>query len=364
MGFHDTFKKRLNSTASDKVNPARLHANGRTKINNGGSTQDFTRHEDPRQHLHQATKDDNRLLPSVAKSGPRSNGLANALAVPLPNPASRQRTLGAVTDAGADMRPRMVRSPTSQSIKERQRDNLAKGPEQSAPQLDVIIPGQPSRRETGLDVPSLHDKLDRDLAAVRAHERELARIIDKKEEQIREQDIDIKRLLSVQDGCDSRIADLESELREEKQRYGKLNQAWKRSTAALSQAQRQEANHKVDDKTLQQGYQELVFHIANWADTYCASEMDHLPDSDIETFLPLTILPGNYTGDKRNRSLLLKSLIMKWLVDTIFTVEPEKSSGLWWAGSLAPEMRSLHTTLLPGMFLCPVSSVIVKYTQT
>ncbi|KAL1648300.1 hypothetical protein SLS61_006991 [Didymella pomorum] len=216
------------------------------------------------------------------------------------------------------------------------------------PQLESIIAGPSLRRETVAEPPSVHDDLARNLAAVRNREKELENTLQNKDEQIQEQGVHLKQLLEVQEICATKIADLEeqlrqgqAQLRQEEAQVAKLTQAWKRSTAALNQAQRQEASYKIDDKALQSLYQELMFLISSWAETYCVPDMKQLPESERQSLEPLTVVLDKYP-------ILLKSLVMKLLVYVVFTVSSKEQTGFWWAGNQAGNLRSLYTAFLPA----------------
>jgi hypothetical protein len=250
----------------------------------------------------------------------------------------------------------MVRAPTAQSIMDCPERRAGNPADDSPPQLESIIAGPSLRRETVAEPPSVHDDLARNLAAVRNREKELENTLQNKDEQIQEQGVHLKQLLEVQEICATKIADLEeqlrqgqAQLRQEEAQVAKLTQAWKRSTAALNQAQRQEASYKIDDKALQSLYQELMFLISSWAETYCVPDMKQLPESERQSLEPLTVVLDKYVRHKRTQPILLKSLVMKLLVYVVFTVSSKEQTGFWWAGNQAGNLRSLYTAFLPGM---------------
>lgn len=277
--------------------------------------------------------------------GNRLDEPSTALMKPTPALPPR-RPLNSIQDVAAEPHPGVTRAPTVQSIRGRSRENLGRVMDGLPPQLDEIIPGPPFRKETTLNTDSVHDDIARNLAAVRDREKELSEAMDEQTMQIQELQNHIQVLSQSHTDNVAKIADLEAQLRDEKGQNAKLTQAWKRSTAALGQAQRQEANYKVDDKALQGLYQELVFNIGNWADNHCIPDMKHLSDSEFTPFLSLTLVPDKYLRHKRTQPLLLKSLVMKMLVKVVFTVSSD--TGMWWAGERGSEIRTIYSTLQPG----------------
>ncbi|KAH6629647.1 hypothetical protein C7974DRAFT_190544 [Boeremia exigua] len=127
----------------------------------------------------------------------------------------------------------------------------------------------------------------------------------------------------------------------------KLRHGWNQATVALGRAQLQNANYKVDDAAILGQYQELIFDVSSWASTYCATDLNKsLSDSDVVHLRSITMAPELYLRLKRSQPLLLRSLLMKMLVDTILSVGPEQ--GMWWAGSCNQGMRSMYLTLQPA----------------
>lgn len=142
------------------------------------------------------------------------------------------------------------------------------------------------------------------------------------------------------------VIDLVTQLKKTEEKNTELIQGWNQTTVALRKAQFQNANHKIDDKALQALYQELVFVVGNWAENYCGADLSNLPGADLAPFSSLTGSPELYLRHKRSQPLLLRSLVMKMLVDFVLRVSPQ--NGLWWAGDCHEGMRSLFLALQLG----------------
>ena len=245
------------------------------------------------------------------------------------------------------MHPGLQRMPTSKSVKEIPHGVTMKAVEDTS-QIGTGAPGPRLGTETALNPDHVYNELARNLAAMRDRELALASSLKEKEEQTRQRDIQISELLERQKDCIRTTTDLKTQLREKQEKNTKLDQTRKRLVAALAKNRSQEASYKVDDKSLEALYQELIFNVTSWADRYCVLDMNQLPESELKPFLSLTAIPSKYLGHKRTQSLLLKSLVMRILVRVIFTVSDNNESGLWWAGKQAQELRTMYITLMPG----------------
>lgn len=354
MGLFKEIGHKWNGIPTNPPRTEKSQVNQKSYNNNGNRTYENSSQTNQERQKQAEIKNKSKQLPNSGPSRTQSNGMTSQTTSAPMLPA--RRPIGPIQGAGIETGPSVVRVPTAQNLKERSHD-LPERPTEEPPQLDTIVPGPLLRKETVLDTSSVHDDLISKLGGLRDRERELEEDVKQKTTRIHDQQLHIQELerhvqsvLGGQNECNSRIANLEQQLREEQEQSAKFSQAWKRSTAALSQAQRQDANYKIDDKAMQGLYEELIFDVANWADNHRVSDMKQLPDSDIEVFLSLTHVPEQYMHHKRTQTYLLKSLVMQMLVEDIFTVASKKNgnTGLWWAGECAPALRSIYTTLLPG----------------
>lgn len=144
----------------------------------------------------------------------------------------------------------------------------------------------------------------------------------------------------------ARIKNLEAQLQQQSQRCTELDRAWKKSTTALTQLQRQEPLHKVDDQALQGLYRELVFDVANWSATFCRTDQPRIVDEKIPFLESLSPVYPVYLQDHPLRPFFLQSLVMRLLVTDVLSFQHE--NGLWWAGRHVKVLRRLQKDLVPG----------------
>lgn len=146
----------------------------------------------------------------------------------------------------------------------------------------------------------------------------------------------------------AKVQQLETHLQQQSQRCIELDRAWKKSTALLTQLQRQDPHDKVDDSTLQGLYNGLVFDVSNWAASFCRGGA--MRPGIIDTKRPLLQSLGPayaaYFHDETLRPFLLQSLLMRLLVREVLNFDCD--GGLWWAGVLCKPLRRIQTELMPG----------------
>jgi hypothetical protein len=145
---------------------------------------------------------------------------------------------------------------------------------------------------------------------------------------------------------EAKIKSLEAQLQQQGQRCIELDRAWKKSTAALTQLQRQDPLHKVDDQALQGLYRELVFDVANWAATFCRTDQPRIMEDKIPFLETLSPVYEVYLQDHPLRPFFLQSLLMRLLVTDVLSFQYE--NGLWWAGRHVKLLRRLQDELVPG----------------
>jgi hypothetical protein len=338
-------EQRFRSTTPSPLEKGRARVDGKDRTTDKTPMHANTYPDVSRQQRRQSMRTEDYCLPNRDVSRAHLKGPESTV-TPI-NPTPLGRLPNAVQDSPADTHHKLQRIPTPQSVKERPHDTLIKVAG-DPPRINTVIPGPILQEEAAIDSDYVYDEVARKIAALRDRDHDLTNSLKEKEEKIRQQGIYIQELIKAENECISKIAALETQLREERGQNTKLTQVWKRSVAELSQARRLEASYKVDDKSLEALYQELVFIVASWADSYCVPDMKQLSKSEVEPFLALTTVPGKYLRRKKTQSLLLKSLAMQMLVDDVFTVSAKNRSGLWWAGNQAQELRTMYNALMPG----------------
>ena len=144
----------------------------------------------------------------------------------------------------------------------------------------------------------------------------------------------------------AKVQHLEAHLQQQSQRCIELDRAWKKSTALLTQLQRQDPHDKVDDSTLQGLYNGLVFDVSNWAASFCRSGAMRIIDTKRPLLQSLGPAYATYYHDETLRPFLLQSLLMRLLVREVLNFDCD--GGLWWAGMLCKPLRRIQTELMPG----------------
>jgi hypothetical protein len=335
---------------------------GKLKITTSGPLGKKTTHKSDKTSLYVSSASVPRQQPHMLSGtikekprpqlGPDTLRPNNSASAGTADSAPQCRPKNTVQSVDADIRPAIQRVPTGQSVKGCPGNMKVT---EKAPQLDKILPEPHVQMETIPDSSGIQHELAHFQAAVKEREHTLAKALTEKEDQIQTQAVQIQELLGLNGRLERKIDELDVELKEEQTKTKKLTQAWNRSTAALSQAQRQEASYKIDDKAIESLWQELNYRVADWADTNCVHDMRRLPEADMkpfqtaaEPYFSLTPAPQNYLRHKRTQPLLLRSLLMKMLVHDVFTVATINGGGAWWAGDQAQAMQSLYNMLIPG----------------
>ncbi|KAF2726580.1 hypothetical protein EJ04DRAFT_517744 [Polyplosphaeria fusca] len=131
---------------------------------------------------------------------------------------------------------------------------------------------------------------------------------------------------------------------EQLQRATKLEQAWKKATAALTTLRRQESSYRVDTQLVQGLYNEIIYDASNWASNYCVeSGTIELSEEQYEYVLSMGCHAKHYLSSPKLRPLLVQALIMRRLAEKVLNSSAD--AGLMWAGKLGTDLRAIEHAL-------------------
>jgi hypothetical protein len=349
MGVKKTFKKGFAQVKKELAEPSK--SNTQTDgVQANAVPHSNMRSEDMRRQANSIPKHDANALPNGSVNRPVSIAVSFNTGPPVPPHTAPPliATTAPMDDAVPKVQPQIIRKPTLPVKPEDLANNRPKASEKQPPPLNSTISSGPPlcenllRGTDGSREPQSHG-----LVVTEDSGQTLGQAVEEQSMKIQEQARDMKALRESNYQHVAQIEKLKDELQTEKDRHAQTTQAWRKAAAALS-ANRQEANHKVDDDFLRGLYQNIVYDVAAWVATFCVSNFEHVPESELRVFNKLTPHPRKYFHVKRTRELLLQSLVMHVLVEVVLNFDGH--GGLWWAGNRSAGLCLVQVAMEPGTY--------------
>ena len=343
MGVKKAFKKGFTQLTALPSEPGKnsMHADSSS---GGGTPHNAMRPGDNQRPTNSGTRHESGSLPKTDPFGNRATStvVSSKPGLTLP-PHAAQATQD---DTALDARPQVPRKPTTSNGPEGQRDNHVQIGEKPVPQLESIKSEAPLSDAFAVGPDGACIDSGHIASAVSDHGKSLGQAVDAQSRKIEEQAEIIQALREANQQHVATLEKISDDLQKEKDKHANTTQAWRKATAALS-SHRQEANYKVDDDFLRGQYQNIIYDVGDWTATYCIADFGRIHESELRIFQSLTPQPHKYLHVPRTRELLLQSLVMHALVNSVLNFDSD--SGLWWAGKQSSGLRAVQLAMEPGM---------------